>query len=150
MTIAAGIDVGTGAVKAALFRVENNESQWLSRSTLRIRQRDPMELARVAYDQVLAEANMPESEVDYVATTGEGEGVPFHTGHFYSMTTHARGAIYLDPRVEIGARRRSASWAGHQYRRAWESSELQDDEPMRLGLGTVPREYRALPWHRSG
>ena len=107
MTIAVGIDVGTGAVKAALFRVENNESQWLSRSTLRIRQRDPMELARAAYDQVLAEANMPESEVDYVATTGEGEGVPFHTGHFYSMTTHARGAIYLDPEfrsaLDVGA-----------------------------------------------
>jgi benzoyl-CoA reductase subunit D len=35
--------------------------------------------------------------VDYVATSGEGEAVEFHTGHFYSMTTHARGAIYLEP-----------------------------------------------------
>ena len=107
MTIAAGIDVGTGAVKAVLFRIENDKSQWLSRTTLRIRQRDPMELARVAYDQVLAEAKVPESEVNYVATTGEGEGVPFHTGHFYSMTTHARGAIYLDPELrsalDVGA-----------------------------------------------
>jgi len=107
MTIAAGIDVGTGAVKAALFLVENGESRWLSRATLRIRQRDPIELARVAYDQVLADASVPEGEVDYVATTGEGEGVPFHTGHFYSMTTHARGAIYLDPEsraaLDVGA-----------------------------------------------
>ena len=107
MTIAAGIDVGTGAVKAALFCVDNKESQWLSRTMLRIRQRDPMELARAAYDQILADANLPESEVDYVATTGEGEGVPFHTGHFYSMTTHARGAIYLDPQsraaLDVGA-----------------------------------------------
>ena len=31
MTIAAGIDVGTGAVKAALFEVENGEETWLSR-----------------------------------------------------------------------------------------------------------------------
>ena len=107
MTIAAGIDVGTGAVKAALFHVENNDSQWLSRATLRIRQRDPMELTRVAYDQILADAKLKESDVDYVATTGEGEGVPFHTGHFYSMTTHARGAIYLDPQsraaLDVGA-----------------------------------------------
>jgi benzoyl-CoA reductase subunit D len=107
MTMAAGIDVGTGAVKAALFRVKDNQSQWLSRATLRIRQRDPMELARAAYDQLLADATMPESAVDYVATTGEGEGVPFHTGHFYSMTTHARGAIYLDPQsraaLDVGA-----------------------------------------------
>jgi benzoyl-CoA reductase subunit D len=107
MTIAAGIDVGTGAVKATLFHVENNESRWLSRATLRIRQRDPMELARIAYDQILADAKVPESEVDYVATTGEGEAIPFHTGHFYSMTTHARGAIYLDAEsraaLDVGA-----------------------------------------------
>jgi benzoyl-CoA reductase subunit D len=107
MTIAAGIDVGTGAVKAALFRVENGDSTWLARAILRIRQRDPMELARLAYDQVLADAGLAEAQVDYVATTGEGEGVPFHTGHFYSMTTHARGAIHLDPAaraaLDVGA-----------------------------------------------
>jgi benzoyl-CoA reductase subunit D len=107
MTVTAGIDVGTGAVKAALFRVENGKSDWLARATLRIRQRDPMELARLAFDQVLEDARFRESDVDYVATTGEGESVPFHTGHFYSMTTHARGAIYLDPdsrtALDVGA-----------------------------------------------
>jgi benzoyl-CoA reductase subunit D len=107
MTVAAGIDVGTGAIKAALFRVEGDQTTWLSRTTLRIRQRDPMELARVAYEQVLEDARMGEQAVDYVATTGEGESVPFHTGHFYSMTTHARGAIYLDPEsraaLDVGA-----------------------------------------------
>jgi benzoyl-CoA reductase subunit D len=107
MTIAAGIDVGTGAVKAAVFRVEDGKSDWLSRATMRIRQRDPMELARIAFDQALADAKLSERDIDYVATTGEGEGVPFHTGHFYSMTTHARGAIYLDPEsraaLDVGA-----------------------------------------------
>lgn len=107
MTVTAGIDVGTGAVKAALFQVENGKTDWLARATLRIRQRDPMELARVAFDQVLEDARLREKDVDYVATTGEGEGVPFHTGHFYSMTTHARGAIHLDPEaraaLDVGA-----------------------------------------------
>jgi len=107
MTIAAGIDVGTGAVKGALFRIDDAETVWLARTVLRIRQRDPIELARVAYDQLLEDAKLPERDVDYVATTGEGEGVPFHTGHFYSMTTHARGAIYLDPEsrsaLDVGA-----------------------------------------------
>lgn len=107
MTVAGGIDVGTGAVKAALFRVEDGKTEWLSRATLRIRQRDPMELARVAFDQVLEDAKLAEKDVDYIATTGEGEGVHFHTGHFYSMTTHARGAIYLDPEsraaLDVGA-----------------------------------------------
>ncbi len=97
MTIAAGIDVGTGAVKAAVFAVDGDTSKWLARSVMRIRQRDPMELARVVFDQVLEDAKLKESDIDYVATTGEGESIPFHTGHFYSMTTHARGAVYLDP-----------------------------------------------------
>jgi benzoyl-CoA reductase subunit D len=96
MTIAAGIDVGTGAVKAAIFTVENGQESWLARSLIRIRQRDPIELARVAFDNVLEGARLAEREIDYVASTGEGESMPFHTGHFYSMTTHARGAIFLD------------------------------------------------------
>ena len=92
MTIAAGIDIGTSTIKAALFKVENGKEIWLSRYVMRIRQRDPMELARVAYDAVLEDANLRPEDVNYVATTGEAESVPFHTGHFYSMTTHARGA----------------------------------------------------------
>ena len=107
MTIAAGIDIGTSTIKAALFKVENGKEEWLARYSLRIRQRDPMELARVAYDAVLEDAKLKPEDVQYVATTGEAESVPFHTGHFYSMTTHARGAIYLDPEaraaLDIGA-----------------------------------------------
>jgi benzoyl-CoA reductase subunit D len=107
MTIAAGIDIGTSTIKAALFKVENGKEEWLARYSLRIRQRDPMELARVAYDAVLEDAKLKPEDVNYVATTGEAESVPFHTGHFYSMTTHARGAIYLDPEaraaLDIGA-----------------------------------------------
>ncbi len=107
MTIAAGIDVGTSTIKAALFKVENGESTWLSRCSMRIRQRDPMELSRVAFDQILEDARIAEGDVDYVASTGEGESIPFHTGHFYSMTTHGRGAVYLDPQsraaLDVGA-----------------------------------------------
>ena len=107
MTIAAGIDVGTSTIKAALFKVENGESSWLSRFSMRIRQRDPMELSRVAFDQLLEDGKVNEKDVDYVASTGEGESISFHTGHFYSMTTHGRGAIYLDPAsraaLDVGA-----------------------------------------------
>jgi len=97
MTLAAGIDVGTGVVKAVIFRVEDGREEWLSRAIHRIRQRDPMELAREAFEHTLDEAGLEESDLDYVATTGEGEAIPFHTGHFYSMTSHARGAQHLDP-----------------------------------------------------
>ena len=42
-------------------------------------------------------AKLAPKQVDYVATTGEGENVKFATGHFYSMTTHARGGVFLEP-----------------------------------------------------
>lgn len=107
MTITAGIDIGSGAVKATLFRSEGDEAFWLARRCERIRRRDPMTLAREGFEAVLADAGMKESDVDYIATTGEGENVRFATGHFYSMTTHARGGVFLEPAaravVDIGA-----------------------------------------------
>jgi len=99
MTLAAGIDLGTGAVKTALFEVINGESRWLARHMSRIRQRDPMLLARQAYEGMLEDAGVDPEQVDYVATTGDGEHIPYRTGHFYSMTTHARGATYLSPGI---------------------------------------------------
>ena len=96
MTITAGVDVGTGCVKVALFEVGKGETRWLGRAVERIRQRDPYKLAEEAYDGALKEAGLKRPDVQYVATTGDGENLDFHTGHFYSMTTHARGAIYLD------------------------------------------------------
>ncbi|WP_207063222.1 benzoyl-CoA reductase subunit D [Motiliproteus sp. SC1-56] len=95
--ITAGIDLGTGAVKAVLFKHENGKTEWLGKRNHRIRQRDPLELCAQAYDQLLAEHGLSRDDVTYCATTGEGENIDFRTGHFYSMTTHARGAIYLDP-----------------------------------------------------
>ena len=92
-----GIDIGSGAVKATLFRTRSGKSEWLAKRVERIRRRDPMQLAREGYEEVLGAARPKPADVDYVATTGEGENVKFATGHFYSMTTHARGGIYLRP-----------------------------------------------------
>ncbi|MGO8865852.1 MAG: benzoyl-CoA reductase subunit D [Alphaproteobacteria bacterium] len=107
MVVTAGIDIGTGMIKTVLFEVEGDESRWLARRTDRVRSRDPLELAAEAYNQVLEEASLKPADVAYVATTGEGESLAFHTGHFYSMTTHGRGAIYLDPEaraaLDVGA-----------------------------------------------
>ena len=99
MTLTAGIDVGTGVVKAVIFQVDGDTENWLSKCSLRIRSRDPMQLAREAFDQALADAGVEEEDIDYIATTGEGESIPFHTGHFYSMTSHARGARFLNPQT---------------------------------------------------
>ncbi len=99
MTLAAGIDLGTGAVKAVLFDVSDGESSWLARHNSQIRRRDPLVLAKEGYDSMLAELGLDPDAIDYVATTGDGENISFRTGHFYSMTTHARGAIYLQPGI---------------------------------------------------
>ncbi|HNU11501.1 MAG TPA: benzoyl-CoA reductase subunit D [Rubrivivax sp.] len=108
MTNTIGIDIGSGAVKTVLFRTHDDRRiEWLAKRSERIRRRDPMTLAREGYDAVLADAGLQPEDIAYVATTGEGENVKFSTGHFYSMTTHARGGVYLDPEaravVDIGA-----------------------------------------------
>jgi len=105
-----GIDIGSGAVKTVLFQGD----RWLARRCERIRRRDPLDLARQGFDEVLAEAGLGEKDVAYTATTGEGENVKFATGHFYSMTTHARGGVYLNPEaravVDVGALNGRAIW----------------------------------------
>ena len=103
-----GIDIGSGAVKTALFRIDaDGTPHWLAKRVERIRRRDPMTLAREGYEGVLEDAGLKPEDIDYIATTGEGENVKFSTGHFYSMTTHARGGLFLDPEaravVDIGA-----------------------------------------------
>ena len=102
MLYTAGIDIGTGAVKTVLFRTEDEgeRPEWLGRRVERVRRRDPLALAESAYNEMLAEAGVEPGEVAYIATTGEGENVPFRTGHFYSMTTHARGGVYLAPGIQ--------------------------------------------------
>jgi benzoyl-CoA reductase subunit D len=106
-TYTIGIDIGSGAVKSVLFRNDGDKHEWLAKRSERIRRRDPMTLAQEGYEGVLADAGLTKDDVDYIATTGEGENVKFATGHFYSMTTHARGGVFLDPTaravVDIGA-----------------------------------------------
>ncbi len=97
--ITAGIDLGTGAVKTVLFKHENGKVEWLAKRNDRIRTRDPLQLSAQAYDQLLADNGLTREDVTYCATTGDGENIDFRTGHFYSMTTHARGAIFLDPQA---------------------------------------------------
>jgi len=107
MNYTVGIDVGSGAVKTVLFSNEGEKHTWVAKRVERIRRRDPMQLAQEGYDGVLEEARLKPGDVAYVATTGEGENVKFATGHFYSMTTHARGGVFLNPAaravVDIGA-----------------------------------------------
>ncbi|MGE5414372.1 MAG: benzoyl-CoA reductase subunit D [Syntrophomonadaceae bacterium] len=104
-SVTAGIDVGSSAVKAAVVRVEDGAEILLGRGIARVRKREVAEVVAEAFDAAVREAGV--DALDYVATTGEGEETPFATGHFYGMTTHARGALHLEPRaravLDVGA-----------------------------------------------
>ena len=104
----AGIDVGSSAIKVAIMRDDGNgDETMLAGMSRRLRRRDPLPVTELTLDEVLEKAGLRRDELDYIATTGEGEIVDFRTGHFYGMTTHARGALFLDPEVraivDIGA-----------------------------------------------
>ena len=101
MTSTAGIDVGSSTIKSVVMEGVGQDTKILGRSIDRIRRRDPIAVVKDSFERALAEAGRTPDSLDYVATTGEGEIVAFRTGHFYSMTAHARGGLYLLP--EAGA-----------------------------------------------
>jgi benzoyl-CoA reductase subunit D len=96
MNISAGIDVGSGAVKVVLMRTDAVGGETLlSQVATRIRRRDIAKVTEETFDAAVRAADV--DAIHYVGTTGEGGEVPFATGHFYGMTAHARGALYLTP-----------------------------------------------------
>jgi benzoyl-CoA reductase subunit D len=106
--ITAGVDVGTSSVKVALLRlVGDRQVETLALRADRIRRRDLRKVILEGYEVALHDAGIGADDVAYVASTGEGELVEFRRGHFYGMTTHARGATFLMPQVravlDVGA-----------------------------------------------
>lgn len=106
--LTAGIDVGSAAIKVAVLSTDEAGGETLIGGRAeRIRRRDPLAVAEGLFGDVLRELGVDAGELDYIATTGEGEGIAFRTGHFYGMTTHARGGLFLDPEaravIDIGA-----------------------------------------------
>jgi benzoyl-CoA reductase subunit D len=106
--LTAGIDVGSSAIKVAVLDVpEEDGGRILASRFERIRRRDPLRVAKNVFAATLAEAGVRREDLAYVATTGEGEIITFRTGHFFGMTAHARGALFLEPQaravLDIGA-----------------------------------------------
>ena len=104
----AGLDVGSATIKVVLMREGGGEPpELVLERSERLRRRDPRKLVGEMFDGALAEAGLARTDLAYVATTGEGECAAFRTGHFYGMTAHARGALFLDPAaravLDIGA-----------------------------------------------
>ena len=106
--LTAGIDVGSSAVKIVVLQVPPEDgARMLAGRFERIRRRDPLRVAQAIFSETLAKAGVCREDLAYVATTGEGEIVSFRTGHFFGMTAHARGGLFLDPQarsvLDIGA-----------------------------------------------
>jgi benzoyl-CoA reductase subunit D len=103
--LTAGIDVGSSAVKAVVLASGEGGEKILSHAAVRIRKREISVVIDQAFETAVEMAGA--NELHYVASTGEGEDIPYATGHFYGMTTHARGALFLEPRarsvLDVGA-----------------------------------------------
>jgi benzoyl-CoA reductase subunit A len=91
-----GIDVGSAAVKAAVVRSRaGDDATVLGTSIQRIRRRELREVIEAAIAEATG-GRITNEDFDYVATTGEADAVEFRTGHFYTITAHARGALHFD------------------------------------------------------
>jgi len=111
--MSAGIDVGSSTVKVALVASPAGSgraragARVLAKVVERTRRRDQRQIVAMAWAAALEQAGIGAEQLAYIATTGEGETVELSTGHFYGMTAHARGAIFLDPAVtaalDVGA-----------------------------------------------
>jgi len=98
-----GVDVGGSYVKAVLMRYNKDtvDHQLVDKQTEKIRKRNPKDVVVDAIDMILERNKLNyDKDISYLASTGEGEMVEKKTGHFYSMTSHARGGIYFAPNAK--------------------------------------------------
>ena len=106
--LTAGVDVGSAVVKAVVVETtDDGRERMVAGRAERIRRRDVRTVAEGLFGELLQEAGAAADDLAYVATTGEAEQLQFRIGHFYGMTTHARGGLFLDPAaraiIDMGA-----------------------------------------------
>ncbi|MBI5539859.1 MAG: benzoyl-CoA reductase subunit D [Bacteroidia bacterium] len=101
-----GVDVGSSNIKMVLLNYSENPVI-IDKDSEKIRKRNPEMVANLLIDHLLEKNNLNIKDIAYIASTGEGEMLTRKRGHFYSMTTHARGGIYFSPGaktvVDLGA-----------------------------------------------
>lgn len=98
-----GVDVGGSYVKAVLmsYNHQSKEYKLIDKQTEKIRKRNPKDVVVDAVDLILNRNKLNyDKDIAYLASTGEGEMVEKKTGHFYSMTSHARGGIFFAPNAK--------------------------------------------------
>ena len=101
-----GIDVGSNFIKLVLIDYFD-KPKIIDKQTEKIRKRNPTQVADEMIQAMLTKHNLQYEDVAYLASTGEGDLVKRKRGHFYGMTTHAKGANFFFPDaktvVDMGA-----------------------------------------------
>ncbi len=94
-----GIDVGGSYVKGVIMSYDtiSGEHRIIDKQTEKIRKRNPKDVVIDIEEMLLKRSKLNQKDIAYLASTGEGEMVKRKTGHFYSMTTHARGGKFFVP-----------------------------------------------------
>jgi len=94
-----GIDVGGSYVKGVIMSYdhESGNHKIVDKQTEKIRKRDPKDVVLDTVEMLLNRNNLDhDKDIAYLASTGEGEMLEKKTGHFYSMTSHARGGKFFE------------------------------------------------------
>lgn len=94
-----GIDVGGSYVKGVIMAYDNisGKHKIIDKQTEKIRKRNPKDVVIDTVEILFDRNNFTYEDIAYLASTGEGEMVERKTGHFYSMTSHARGGKFFVP-----------------------------------------------------
>ncbi len=93
-----GIDVGGSYIKAVLLSY-SDKPVIVDKISEKVRKRNPTQLSDDMVNIMLKRNGLTFKNISYLASTGEGEMVNRKTGHFYSMTTHAKGGLFFNPEV---------------------------------------------------
>jgi benzoyl-CoA reductase subunit D len=98
-----GIDVGGSYVKGVIMLYDHilGNHKIIDKQTEKIRKRNPKDVVVDIFDMLLDRNYLDyDKDIAYLGSTGEGEMVKKKTGHFYSMTTHARGGKFFVPNAK--------------------------------------------------
>jgi len=144
--LTAGLDVGSSAIKVAVMSDGPAGPKLLSGSSERIRRRDPGQVARGLFEESLRQAGVAEAEPRLRRHHGRGARA---SSGARALLRHGRrtraAALFLDPEARAGDRHRRAPRPRDPDGSARQGARLPDDEPVRVGLGAVPREHLPLP-----
>lgn len=89
-----GIDIGSNFIKLVLVDY-SDKPKLLDKQTEKIRKRNPSQVAEEMIQALLTKYHLKYEDIAYLASTGEGDLVKRKRGHFYGMTTHAKGANFF-------------------------------------------------------